>query len=164
MTHKEILLEQLASVHDQRGWFVTINDALTGLSPELASWNNGVENHSIWQIVHHLIFWNERWQNKFMGRAIPKMEGDNKSTFSIESSSENWSETLSHIDKVFKQWITLVDQADEARLLQPVIEGEKDPWYTYLYTIVTHNAYHIGQIVTLRKQQGSWDPDQGITI
>jgi uncharacterized damage-inducible protein DinB len=26
----------------------------------------------------------------------------------------------------------------------------------------THNAYHIGQIVYIRKEQGSWNPAQGV--
>ena len=28
--------------------------------------------------------------------------------------------------------------------------------------IGTHNAYHIGQIVFVRKEQGSWDPEKGV--
>jgi hypothetical protein len=28
--------------------------------------------------------------------------------------------------------------------------------------IEAHNAYHIGQIVYLRKLQGSWNPDKGV--
>ena len=30
--------------------------------------------------------------------------------------------------------------------------------------ITTHNAYHIGQIIYVRKEQGSWDPNNGVTI
>jgi uncharacterized damage-inducible protein DinB len=26
----------------------------------------------------------------------------------------------------------------------------------------THNAYHVGQIVYVRKEQGSWDPAKGV--
>jgi hypothetical protein len=26
----------------------------------------------------------------------------------------------------------------------------------------THNAYHIGEIVYIRRQQGSWDPEKGV--
>jgi len=28
--------------------------------------------------------------------------------------------------------------------------------------ISTHNAYHIGQIIYVRKEQGSWDPKNGV--
>jgi len=29
-------------------------------------------------------------------------------------------------------------------------------------TICTHNAYHIGQIIYVRREQGSWDPNMGV--
>jgi len=25
-----------------------------------------------------------------------------------------------------------------------------------------HNAYHIGQMIYVRKEQGSWNPDKGV--
>lgn len=162
MTQKEILLEQFASVHNQKGWFVAVNDALSDLTPESASWNSGSENHSIWQILHHLIFWNERWLMKFKGMQVPKMEGDNKSTFSIAASKEDWDKSVMHIDRLLNEWYDAIKQKDEAELSKPVVSGEADPWFSYLHTIAMHNAYHIGQIVTLRKTQGSWDPDQGV--
>jgi hypothetical protein len=28
--------------------------------------------------------------------------------------------------------------------------------------ISTHNAYHTGQIISVRKVQGSWNPDKGV--
>jgi hypothetical protein len=28
--------------------------------------------------------------------------------------------------------------------------------------IAQHNAYHIGEIVTSRKKQGSWNPENGV--
>jgi len=28
--------------------------------------------------------------------------------------------------------------------------------------IGAHNAYHIGQIIYVRKLQGSWDPEKGV--
>jgi len=162
MTQKEILLEQFASVHNQKSWFVTINDALTDLTPQQASANNGSENHSIWQIVHHLIFWNERWLKRFKGLEVPMMEGDNKTTFSIGASSEDWEKTVKHIDSILSEWYNAIMEKDDLELSKPVFEGEADPWYSYLHTLAMHNAYHIGQIVTIRKIQGSWDPDQGV--
>jgi uncharacterized damage-inducible protein DinB len=163
MTQKEILLEQFASIHNQKGWFVTINDAISDLTPESAAWTSGIENHSVWQIVHHLIFWNERWLNRFKGVKIPKMEGDNKTTFSIASAKEDWEKTVKHIDSIMQQWYEAIKARDEKELAKPVFEGEVDTWFSYLHTIAMHTAYHIGQIVTLRKVQGSWDPDQGVT-
>jgi hypothetical protein len=46
-----------------------------------------------------------------------------------------------------------VETADEAKLAQSA---------QVLTHISTHNAYHIGQIIYVRKQQGSWDPKNGV--
>ena len=51
------------------------------------------------------------------------------------------------------EWEQSVESADEAKL--------KD-WYSDIAHIGTHNAYHIGQIVFVRKEQGSWNPDKGV--
>jgi hypothetical protein len=28
--------------------------------------------------------------------------------------------------------------------------------------IASHNAYHVGEIVYVRREQGSWDPSKGV--
>jgi hypothetical protein len=35
-------------------------------------------------------------------------------------------------------------------------------WYITIGRISTHNAYHTGQILYIRKQQGSWDSSKGV--
>jgi hypothetical protein len=35
-------------------------------------------------------------------------------------------------------------------------------WYSEIAHIGTHNAYHIGRIVYVRKEQGSWNPENGV--
>jgi hypothetical protein len=47
----------------------------------------------------------------------------------------------------------MVENADEAKLktIAPTIAN-----------INAHNAYHIGEIVMVRKEQGSWDPKNGV--
>ena len=47
----------------------------------------------------------------------------------------------------------MVETADEEKL------KESAQLFTH---ISTHNAYHIGQIIYVRKEQGSWDPKNGV--
>jgi len=47
----------------------------------------------------------------------------------------------------------LVADADDRQLAK---------WAPTIGNICTHNAYHIGQIVYVRKLQGSWNPDKGV--
>jgi len=51
------------------------------------------------------------------------------------------------------EWEAAVQAADEEKLKS---------WYTIIAHIGTHNAYHIGQIIFVRKEQGSWNPEKGV--
>src|SRR3954467_14321457 len=81
-TLKSILLEQLKSTHNQADWFTPVNTAIQGLTPEQAVWKDETENHSIVQLVNHLIFWNQQQLAKFKGEKVASFDGDNKETFS----------------------------------------------------------------------------------
>jgi DinB superfamily len=79
---KSILLDQLRGTHDHEEWFVPVKIAIEGLTPEQASWKDEAENHSIAQLVNHLIFWNQQQLAKFRGEKPAPFNGDNKETFS----------------------------------------------------------------------------------
>src|SRR5437764_13464089 len=79
-TLKSILLEQLRSTHNKAEWFVPANAAVEGLSAEQASWTDGKGNHSVGQLVNHLIFWDRRELQKFKGEPQDKFIGNNDET------------------------------------------------------------------------------------
>src|SRR3569832_1241376 len=66
-TLKSVLLEQLRTTHNQEDWFVPVKIAIEGLTPEQAAWKDPNENHSIAQLVNHLVFWNQQQLAKFNG-------------------------------------------------------------------------------------------------
>ena len=151
-TLKSILLEQLRSTHNKAEWFVPANTAVEGLTPEQASWTDGKGNHSIGQLTNHLIFWNRQSLAKFKGETPEKFSGNNDETFN-SFDSKNWPATVKQLDQVLTDWEKAVESADDAKL--------KD-WYSTIAHIGAHNAYHIGQIIYVRKEQGSWNPEKGV--
>lgn len=151
-TLKSILLEQLRTTHNQKEWFVPANTAVEGLTPEQASWTDGKGNHSVGQLTNHLIFWNSEELAKFKGEAPPKYSGDNNETFN-NFDSKQWNVAVQQLDQVLTDWEKAVEAADQNKL--------KD-WYSTVAHIGTHNAYHIGQIIVIRKEQGSWDSKKGV--
>jgi len=150
-TLKSILLEQLRTTHNQKEWFVPANTAVEGLTPEQASWTDGKGNHSVGQLANHLIFWNRQELAKFNGEPPEKFSGNNDETFN-NFDSKNWPATVKQLDEILTAWEKAVESADDAKL--------KD-WYSDIAHIGTHNAYHIGQIIYVRKEQGSWNPEKG---
>lgn len=149
---KSVLLDQLRSTHDQEEWFVPVKIAIEGLTPEQASWKDDAENHSIAQLVNHLIFWNQQQLAKFRGDKPAPFSGDNKETFSgVDKTS--WETSVKQIDEVLKAWEKAIEEADEAKL---------EKWYSTIARISTHNAYHTGQIIYIRKMRRNWDPEKGV--
>lgn len=150
-TLKSILLEQLRSTHTKAEWFVPANTAVEGLSAEQANWTDGKGNHSVGQLVNHLIFWDRRSLQKFKGEQQDKFSGNNDETFNFDP--KKWDDSVKQLDAVMTDWENAVEAADDAKL--------KD-WYSTIAHIGTHNAYHIGEIVMVRKEQGSWNAEKGV--
>jgi uncharacterized damage-inducible protein DinB len=151
-TLKSILLEQLRTTHNQKDWFVDANTAVAGLTPEQASWKDTAGNHSVGQLANHLVFWNSEELAKFKGEAPPKFSGDNNETFN-NFDAKKWADTVKQLDQVLIEWEKAIEAADDKKL---------ESWYSVIAHIGTHNAYHVGQIVYIRKLQGSWDPEKGV--
>jgi uncharacterized damage-inducible protein DinB len=151
-TLKGILLEQLKTTHTQKEWFAPANIAVDGLTAEQASWRDGKGNHSIGQLAAHLVFWNQEELTKFKGGTPPKFDGNNDETFN-NFDTKKWNETVKQLDEVLSGWEKAVEGADDAKIQK---------WASTIAHVGTHNAYHIGQIVYIRKLQGSWDPAKGV--
>jgi len=152
VTLKSVLLEQLRSTHNKKEWFVDAMTAVNGLTPAQASWKDGKGNHSAGQLTYHLVFWNRRSLAKFKGESATRFSGNNEETFD-SFDAKTWSATVRQLDEVMTELEKLVENADENQL-----KG----WASEIAHIGTHNAYHIGQIVYIRRLQGSWDAEKGV--
>ncbi|MBZ5598161.1 MAG: DinB family protein [Acidobacteriia bacterium] len=151
-TLKSILLEQLRTTHNTKDWFVDANTAVAGLTAEQASWTDGKGNHSVGQLAYHLVFWNRQTLAKFKGETPEKFSGNNDETFN-KFDAKQWADTVKQLDEVMVEWEKAVEAADDKKLAAEA---------STIAHIGTHNAYHIGQIVFVRKEQGSWDPEKGV--
>jgi uncharacterized damage-inducible protein DinB len=151
-TLREVLLSELRSTHTKAEWFVPANVAVKGLTAEQASWTDGKGNHSVGQLAYHLVFWNRQNLQRLKGEKPAVFSGNNDETFN-KFDSKTWNETVQQLDEVMNQLEKWVEAADEATL------KESAQVFTH---ISTHNAYHIGEIIYVRKEQGSWDPKNGV--
>jgi len=151
-TLRGVLLEQLRTTHNQKDWFVSVKEALGGVSAEQANWTDGKGNHSIGQLTYHLLFWDRRALMEFNGQDPGKFSGNNDETFN-NFDAKKWDETVKQLDQVMTDWEKAVQTADEEKLKKEA---------SRVAHIGAHNAYHIGQMVFVRKEQGSWDAEKGV--
>ena len=103
-------------------------------------------------MVNHLIFWNRQQLDKFKGENPTPFNGDNKKTFAGPDKAA-WDASVKQIDEVMNAWEKAIEEADDAKLAK---------WASTIAKISTHNAYHTGQIIYIRKMKGNWDPAKGV--
>jgi uncharacterized damage-inducible protein DinB len=151
-TLRSILLDQLRTTHNKEDWFVPVNIAVEGLTAEQAKWTPAPGNHSVGQLANHLLFWNTQELAKFKGEQPPKFSGNNDETFNNFDAAQ-WTTTVQQLDKVLTEWEKAVEAADDKKLEQ---------WAPTIARVGTHNAYHTGQIIYVRKLQGVWDSSKGV--
>jgi hypothetical protein len=159
-TLRSILLSQLRSTHNQAEWFVPVNTAVAGLTADQAKWvpANATgkldpnANHSVGMLTYHLLFWNTNALAQLKGEKAPPVPSNNDETFN-DFDPATWDKTVRDLDAVLTALEDLVAHADDATLakIAPTIAH-----------ISTHNAYHTGQILYVRKLQGSWNPNNGV--
>jgi hypothetical protein len=150
-TLKTILLQQLRETHNEKNWFVSEKEAVAGLTAEQAAWSDG-KNHSVAQLVQHLNFWNSSNLARMKRQPTPKVT-DNDTTFA--SDPKQWDATLKEFDRIMEELEQFVESADDATLakIAPTVAR-----------VAQHNAYHIGEMVTSRKKQGTWNPENGVKL
>jgi len=151
-TLRSVLLEQLRTTHNQADWFVPINTAIEGLTAEQASWKPASGSHSVGQLTYHLLFWNRRNLANFKGEPKEKFSGNNEETFD-KFDTNQWNDMVKQLDHVMTDLEKIIETADEQKLAS---------WGSTIAKICSHNAYHVGQIVYVRKLQGSWNPEKGV--
>lgn len=152
LTLREALLAELKSTHNSEEWFVPVDVAVKGLTPEQAAWRDAKGNHSVGQLVYHLWFWDRQSLLILTGKPRDKFSGNNDDTFN-NYDPKKFDETLKQLDDVMTQLEQWVQTAPEEKL------AENASTFTH---VSTHNAYHIGEMVYVRKAQGSWNPAVGV--
>ncbi len=165
MTSKEILIEQFAACYDENGWFVALKNAVKNLTAEQAVWKTENLDNSIWEILAHLNFYNERYLKRFRGENLAPSDLENSETFAgaATASETDWQKEIEKFDELLGEWRKLLEAADESKFGQAVSAENSALWASIVSHINTHNAHHGGQIVVIRKLQGSWDASKGVS-
>jgi uncharacterized damage-inducible protein DinB len=156
---RSLLLSELHSSHDKAEWFTPIKAAVAGLTAEQAKWVpqkadgklDPNANHSVGMLVSHLAFWNENALARLRGEKPPG-PSTNDETFN-DFNAAHWDEIVQRLDRVMKNLEAEVEKMPEEKLAMSA---------STISHISTHNAYHTGQILYVRKLQGSWNPENGV--
>ena len=151
-TLRGVLIEELGTTHDQEDWFVPASVAVAGLTAEQAKWSPGKGQHSVGQLAYHLWFWDERALRQFNGTKPPDFTGNNDETFDNFNPAQ-WDDLVKKLNQVLTDWDKAVAAADDEKLAKNA---------SLIAHVATHNAYHVGQILYVRKLESAWDASKGV--
>ena len=160
---KSFLLGQFAACYDKNAWFVAVKNALDGLTAEQAAWKPAGADNSIWETLSHLNFYNYAYVERFKGNPYEYPVDDNDATFDAGQGEEAWRAELARFDSIMTEFRALIEAADESKFDEAVSDENPAKWKVLISNINTHNAYHGGQILLLRKLQGAWNPAKGVS-
>lgn len=148
---KTILSDQLLANANDRSWYLSFQEAVDGLSEMEAFWKPDDSSHSIAEIVQHLIFWNERWQAWYKENIVQPGSGINNDDTFLVRDGDSFAELKEKLLTILLQWQELLE---EEQLLS-VVNGYpvKAEWWAIISNATTHNAYHIGQLMYIRKME-----------
>ncbi|SET94144.1 DinB superfamily protein, partial [Salinibacillus kushneri] len=121
-----------------------------GLTEEQAKWKPSEATNSIFEIVNHLIFYNQRYLNRF--KDIPNEKNKDNNTFTNREKL-SWDAAVKRIQNIMSEWTEVVREAGENKLDNMALE---------LAHLTIHTTYHTGQIIYIRKWQGTWNPQDGV--
>lgn len=155
MNRKAIVLHLWDTSYDIEGWHPPLKDALEKLHHEGALWRPHKAAHNIWELLNHLICYKDRFICRLDGKPFDPAITDNEQTFQrgIGSTEQEWQARLSHlahIQAVIRDRISALSDADLDKPLPDTPIGGQ------VLSLASHDSYHTGQIMFLRKLQGLW--------
>ena len=162
MSTKTILLGQLAASYDENGWFSCLKFAIKGVTAEQADWKAQGADNSIREIINHLNYYNNTYLERFRGNDYEYTLPDNDATFD-EGEGNTWEDEVQRFETIMDGWREEIEKADDSKFDEMAPPRNETKWKVVISNIIAHAAHHGGQIVLLRKLQGSWDSSDGVS-
>lgn len=132
--------------------------ALKGLHWRLAGERPTGVPHSVWQLVNHMIFWQDFVLAYLKGEkpSAPQKDKDSWPDDKFPADESEWDGAVLKFTAGLKE----AERESDQNLAEIGfgIGQENTNRADLLGTIVTHNSYHIGQVVLIRRLLEVWPP------
>jgi uncharacterized damage-inducible protein DinB len=140
-----------------RGAHVLTLDALDGMPWKLAGDKPPDAPHSVFQIVNHLVYWQDFSLAWIDGERVvtPEHAAESWPGEVAPATEAEWLERVAEFERglmAFQERIETLDPFEE-RGPKTVLE--------IVQLISSHNSYHVGQICLLRRMVDAWPPPGG---
>ena len=152
--HK-ILINELSILLQGGNAHASFHDAVKGLKPELRGIKPDNMPYSIWQLVEHIRIaqWDMMRFCKDASHQSPKWPDDYWPKDPAPEDDDAWEGALKQIDDDLDEFIALLEHSD---IYRPLEHGDGQSILREALQIADHNAYHIGEIIVIRRMLGDW--------
>ena len=157
---QQIIRKTIGCALSGKGAHVLAKNVFEGLDWKLAGKRPEGAPHSLFQLLNHLIYW-QNWVVDWLDGKEPPLPTKAPSSWpgdSSPASAEEWQQTV----KAFAKGLDAMNL--RTRKADPLAEpgkGIRKSRLEMLHTIASHNSYHLGQAVLLRRMLGTWPPPSG---
>ncbi|WP_145945461.1 DinB family protein [Paenibacillus sp. Y412MC10] len=171
----DIFRMQFDFVWDTETWFLPFESVLAGLNSTDASWQPPGGGNTIWQTVNHLNYYNALLVRQLHDTKPGTEASEHKPTYGDigeppdskweavlaedtfgrpgdPADSDEWAATVAETRLICEDLRQSLTQMNDSQLDEERVGR--------LARQMLHNVYHIGQIVFIRKQQGSWPKER----
>lgn len=159
MDSESALREHVLNLLTARQAHATFDDAVARMPPDRCDERPDTLPYSVWELVEHL----RRAQHDILvycqdpdyeAPAWPESYWPDPST---SPTVEDWKDALTQVRNDREALCALV-RDDDLDLYDTVPSSDEHTFLREMLLVADHNAYHIGQIVTVRRQLGLWPP------
>ena len=155
--NEQALREQLLKVIDWEEAHVPFDRAVKGIPPSMRGVVPNGWEHSAWQLVEHIRiaqadilefsitakYKAKKWPDDYWPKA------------SAPRNAAAWSKSIAEI-RTDRKKLQQLAKNPRVDLTAEIPHGTGQTYLREILLVAAHNSYHIGQIVSLRKQLGIW--------
>lgn len=153
----KILQEALGRALTGEGAHVEAKNAFDGLDWHIAGTQPEGAPYTIFELLSHLIYWQD-WVVKWLDGEDPPIPEHATESWPGEREPANASAWEQAVRRFGEGLDRLSGRVDEADLL---LAGDRKTRLDMLQTIASHNSYHLGQVILLRRMLAAWPPPGG---
>jgi len=155
--NRKFIVEELTRLIEKGNAHASFDDAVAGISIDLVGVVPEHLPYGVWHMAEHLRI--AQWDilEFCLGQDYQPMKwpDDYWPEVGPEVSKEQWEATLSGFRKDRQRFLDLLK--DESRdLYAPFEHGDGQSLFREALLIADHNAYHVGEIIVIRRLLGDW--------
>jgi hypothetical protein len=155
MDQHKILIDELVKLLEGGSAHAGFDEALENLPKELRGGKPDKLPYSIWQLVEHIRIaqWDMVEFSKHEKHKSPKWPDEYWVKESAPADEVAWEKSIKQINNDRDDFIKLLKSED---IYQKIPHGDGQTILREALQIADHNAYHIAEIIIIRRLLGAW--------